>query len=98
MRKLKKIVKGIMASNPNIPRVLDKTRVYMAYMAWFEFACMIFYLGVAGRTNQSGIVSGFVLQSVVCSGSGLYIHFGTKISYYYKSIQFMIGGQVYMAI
>ena len=51
MRKVKKIVKGVMSSNPNIPRVLDKSRVYVAYMAWFEFATILFYLVVAGRTN-----------------------------------------------
>ena len=98
MRKIKKIMKGIMASNPTIPIVIDKSRIYMAYMAWFEFACIIFYLAIAGRTNQSSIVSGFVLQSLVCTCSGLYIHFGTKMKYFYKSIQFMLGGQVYMFI
>ena len=43
-------------------------------------------------------VSGFVLQSLICTCSGLYIHLGTKMKYFYKSIQFMLGGQVYMFI
>ena len=94
-RKIKKVVKGLLAPNPNLTPILNKARIFNAYMAWYEVACMVFYIGIAGRTNQAGLVAGYVLQSLVCMVAGLYIHVNHRIKYFYKSIQGMVGGQIY---
>ena len=61
MQKIKKIVKGLLSYNENIAPVMNKSRVFNAYMGAYELACCVFYVMVAGRTNQSGLVFRFIM-------------------------------------
>ena len=51
MQKVKKIIKGLLTYNENLPPILNKARVYNAYMAAWELICIAFFVVIAGRTN-----------------------------------------------
>ena len=92
MQKIKKILKGLLSYNDNLAPVMNRSRVFNAYMTVFELACITFYIMVAGRTNQSGLVFRFIMQSLICSASGLYIHVNLKINFVVNSMKGMVAG------
>ena len=92
MQKIKKILKGLLAYNENIAPVMNTARQYNTYMAVYEIAAIAFYLIVCGRTNQSGLITRFVMQSIICMASGLYIHVNFKLKFFLNSMKGMIVG------
>ena len=98
MQKVKKIIKGLLSYNENIAPVLNKSRVFNAYMAVYEIGCCVFFVMISGRTNQSGLVFRFIFQSVICNLSGLYIHVNHKIKFFMTAIQGMLVGQIILIL
>ena len=98
MQKARKIIKGLLAYNENIAPVMNMSRKYNTYMALYEMIAIAFYMLVCGRTNQSGLVTRFTMQSLICMASGLYIHMGPRLQFYLRSMKGLVVGQVYMLI
>ena len=96
MFRVKRLLKGMLRANPHLTPVINKSRIFNSYMSLVELGMIIFQIAIAGRTNQSGLVFHFVLQSVMAMGAQLYVHVDFRLPYFNQAIKYLVIAQIYM--
>ena len=61
MFKIKRLLKGLLKSNPYLTPVINRSRVYNAYMSVADIGMIVFQLSITGRTNQSNLVLHYII-------------------------------------
>lgn len=98
MFKIKRLLKGMLRANPYLAPIINKSRIFNSYMTIVEIGMIVFQIAIAGRTNQSGMVFHFIVQSVIAIIAQNYVHVNFRLPYFEQAIKYIIIAQAYMCI
>ena len=98
MLRVKRLLKGMLRPNPNLAPIINRSRIFNSYMSLMEIGMIIFMIAIAGRTNQSGLVLHFIIQSLIAIFAQTYVHFNHRLSYFNQSIKFLLVAKTYIMI